>query len=90
MIISKEFIMKIAVVTSKGQITIPIDIRKLANIDQGTRLSFELQNDGSLCVRPLSKPISALKGIVKSKKRKPVSLSEMKKAISRGIEDKIK
>lgn len=68
-------------VTSKGQVTIPAFIRKQAKISCGTRLDFNINKDGSLKVTLIHEEISQLKGMVKSKRRKPVSLREMKKAI---------
>ena len=40
-----------ATVTSKGQITIPIAMRKLLGIEEGTRLQFEVM-DRNLILRP--------------------------------------
>lgn len=69
------------VVTSKGQVTIPVIIRTKAKIFPGTKLDFEIERDGSLKVTLVNQEISKLKGMVKPKKQKPVSLREMKKAI---------
>lgn len=72
-----------AIVTSKGQVTIPHAIRKKAHIDAGTKIDFEIKDETTLIVHlPPMSDITKLKGIVKHKRRKPVSLGEMKKAIS--------
>lgn len=76
-----------AVVTSKGQITIPLMIRTKAHIIPGSKLDFQIEDDGTLRVRLLTQDVSQLKGIVKSKKSKPVSLKEMKKAIRDSAEE---
>ncbi len=70
-----------AVVTSKGQITIPISVRLKANIMPGSKLDFQVEEDGSIRVSMVDQDVSQLKGIIKSKRRKPASLKEMKKAI---------
>lgn len=70
-----------AIVTSKGQVTIPVTIRTKAKISPGTKLDFQVEEDGTLKVSLLNQEISQLKGMVKSKRRKPISLQEMKKAI---------
>lgn len=70
-----------AVVTSKGQVTIPIEIRQQAKISPGSKLDFQMEEDGTLKVSLINQEISQLKGMVKVKRRKPVSLQEMKKAI---------
>ncbi len=38
-------IMKIATLTTKGQVTIPAEIRALLGVDAGDRISFETQGD---------------------------------------------
>lgn len=70
-----------AIVTSKGQVTIPLAIRTKAKISPGSKLDFQIEEDGTLKVSLLNHEISQLKGMVKSKRRKPVSLKEMKKAV---------
>lgn len=77
-----------AVVTSKGQVTIPISIRTKARISAGSELEFSLEDNGILKVSVLSQDIAQLKGIVKSKRRKPPSLKEMKKAIYEAAKDR--
>jgi AbrB family looped-hinge helix DNA binding protein len=70
-----------AVVTSKGQVTIPIEIRTKAKISPGTNLDFQMEKNGTLKVSLINQEMSQLKGMVKSKRRKPASLREMKRAI---------
>lgn len=70
-----------AKVTSKGRVTIPQAIRSKAKIAAGTQLDFQLKDDGTLTVHRVTDDFTALKGIVKSKRRKPVTLKEMKRAI---------
>lgn len=71
-----------SIVTSKGQVTIPKEIRVTAMIHEGTQIDFQMQKDGSILIIPIQRHISELKGIIKSKRKKPVTLAEMKKAIS--------
>lgn len=77
-------------VTSKGQVTIPFAIRAKAKIVAGSQLDFQIENDGTLIVHLISRDISDLKGMLKSKRRKPASLKEMKQAISAAAKEKIK
>ncbi|MBA2369549.1 MAG: AbrB/MazE/SpoVT family DNA-binding domain-containing protein [Candidatus Protochlamydia sp.] len=70
-----------AMVTSKGQVTIPVSIRTKANISPGSQLDFHIEKDGTLKVSLVNQGIAQLKGMVKSKREKPASLEEMKKAI---------
>jgi AbrB family looped-hinge helix DNA binding protein len=78
-----------AVVTSKGQVTIPVGIRTQARISPGSKLDFHLEKDGTIKVSLLNSEISQLKGIIKPKKRKRVSLKDMKKAIRKAAEEKM-
>jgi len=47
----------------------------------GSNLDFQLEKEGTLRVSILTQDISKLKGIIKPKSKKPVSLKEMKEAI---------
>lgn len=70
-------------VTSKGQVTIPKSIRNQAHIHSGTIIDFQIEDDGTILIRPLTNELSKLKGIVKTKRRRPVSLKAMKSAIQK-------
>jgi AbrB family looped-hinge helix DNA binding protein len=69
-----------SIVTSKGQVTIPVNIREKAHLTTGSELNFRYEN-GYIIIQPLTKKLSDLKGIVKTNKKKPVSIAEMKKII---------
>lgn len=71
-------------VTSKGQVTIPSRIRSRAHIVPGTQLDFQIKDDNTIVIHLLSRDISDLRGIVKIKPKKPVSLADMKSAIQAG------
>ena len=65
--------------TSKGQVTIPKDIRELLGIEPGDSVDFAEQN-GQVVVRSKLK-VSALKGILKSRVKRPVSVEDMRQAV---------
>ena len=71
-------------VTSKGQITIPVEVRRALKLEPGTRVDFLAQPNGSYELAPATSSISALKGIVKRPVR-PVSLKVMDDAIAASI-----
>jgi AbrB family looped-hinge helix DNA binding protein len=77
-----------ATVTSKGQVTIPVAIRTQARIAPGAALDFQIQENGTIRVNVLNQELYQLKGMIKSKRKKPVSLKEMKKAIKTRIAKK--
>ena len=73
-----------ATVTSKGQITIPKEIRVYAMIRSGTEVEFQIECDGRITMIPISRDITALKRIAYKKRKKAVSLEEIEKAIKEG------
>ena len=50
-----------ATVTSKGQVTIPKELRDLAHIVTGTEFDFQINRQGIITVRPLMHDILRLK-----------------------------
>jgi antitoxin PrlF len=66
--------------TSKGQTTIPKDVRKRLNLHPGDRLEFVIDEDGRVLVLPASVDASELAGILK-RPAKPVSVASMNQAI---------
>lgn len=70
-----------ATVTSKGQITIPVEVRADMHLVAGDRVEFvRNERTGRYEVIPASLPAQALKGIV-PKPKKPVSIAEMNETI---------
>jgi antitoxin PrlF len=72
--------MSIATVTSKGQITIPRDIRGKLNLHPGDKISFITDDKGKVYFLPTTRSITTLKGIV-PKPDKPVTVEEMKATV---------
>jgi AbrB family looped-hinge helix DNA binding protein len=70
-------------VTSKGQVTIPVEARRRLRILPGTKLEFVIRSDGRLEVIPLSGSVRDLKGAVPKPKR-VLTLAEMDAAIAGG------
>lgn len=63
--------------TSKGQTTIPKDIRDSLGIKSGDRMTFTLMPDGTVLLRVKNKSIMSLAGSLKKKGRKPLSVEEL-------------
>lgn len=70
-------------ITVKGQATIPKAIREHLHLKPGDRVKFFLHPDGSVVLLPKLSP-SALRGIVKSRRRRPVTINEMTEAAAEG------
>ncbi len=69
--------------TAKGQATIPKSVREHLGLKPGDRVKFFLRPDGSVALLP-KRPVTALKGLVKRRRRRPASLEEMDEAIAAG------
>jgi antitoxin PrlF len=53
----------ISTLTSKGQVTIPVEIRKHLGLDTGTKIAFVIDDDGNVSLRPPKYPtIASLAG----------------------------
>ena len=72
--------MSTATVTSKGQITIPIDIRVGLGLDAGDRINFLMDESGQVVFLPVTKNVASLKGII-AKPDHPVCVKDMKATI---------
>lgn len=72
--------MPISTITSKGQTTIPLKVRKFLNLDAGDRIEFIIEADGRVILAPANVNAADLKGIL-PKPKKAVTMEEMKAAI---------
>ena len=68
--------------SSKGQITIPAEIRSVLRLNTGDRIDFVVFDKGRVEMSPKKGAASALKGLVKWR-GKPATLSQMDEAIAR-------
>lgn len=67
-----------ATITSKGQVTIPAEIRKALGLSAGERVVFTRLDDGTTVMRAKTRSLNDLKGLLKpaSGKRK-VAIEDM-------------
>jgi antitoxin PrlF len=73
--------MVLATVTSKGQTTIPKEIRDYLHLRTGDEIAFCIQ-DGSVLIKPMTGDVRELKGFLKKyAPSHPVSVEEMNRAI---------
>jgi len=71
-----------ATLTSKGQITIPKEVREALGVDTGDRVEFVAEEKGVYRVVAATRDVRHLKGII-DKPSKPVSVEEMNRAVRR-------
>jgi AbrB family looped-hinge helix DNA binding protein len=67
-----------ATLTSKGQITIPSDIRKSMALIPGARLTFTTMPDGTVLMRAKTKSVKDLKGMLQPPNGATVSIADMR------------
>lgn len=72
-----------ATLTSKGQITVPKEIRRALRLENGDRIAFHLREDGVVEMQPETVDLMSLKGTLKPR-TKGVSLEGMEHAIAEG------
>ena len=76
--------MTTATITSKGQITIPADVRQALDVDAGDRVEFVQVEPGQFLFVAANRSVTELKGMF-GKPAKSVSIEDMNRAIaSRG------
>lgn len=76
-----------ATMSSKGQITVPSEIREALGLKRGDRVSFRMRKDGVVEMVPESIDLLSLRGLLKPR-RKGVSLEDMERAIVEGALDR--
>ena len=75
--------MATATVTSKGQITIPKEVRDRLGVGTGDHVDFMVNDRGDVVVRPVVLDVRELRGLLKRSRRRSVTLREMDSAIER-------
>jgi len=73
--------MSTATLTSKGQITIPADVRRLLNVQKGDRVEFVQVEPGRFELVAATRPVRELKGLF-GKPDRTVSIAEMNRVIA--------
>ncbi|MEQ1812916.1 MAG: type II toxin-antitoxin system PrlF family antitoxin [Candidatus Nitrotoga sp.] len=66
-----------ATLTSKGQTTIPKEIRDGLGMKSGDRITFTLMPDATVVMRLKNKSITDLAGTLHKKERKPVPVEQL-------------
>ena len=80
--------MALATLTTKGQITIPKEIRESLQLHSGDKIDFFIKESGETVIRPISKKVDDVFCKLKSIQKKTVSIEEMNKAIQSKLKEK--
>lgn len=73
--------MTTATLTSKGQVTIPVEIRAALSLKAGDRIEFVELERGKFAIMPSTQSVQSLKGMIR-KPINPVSIEDMSTAIA--------
>jgi AbrB family looped-hinge helix DNA binding protein len=76
-----------ATITTKGQVTIPKEIRDYLNLDTGSKVDFVIDENGIVTLIPLNIPVQSLSGSLHRPGIKSATLEEMETAIREGSSD---
>ena len=74
--------MTTSTLTTKGQVTIPLDVRRRLGLDAGDRIEFVEIENGMFAIKPAIDDIRSLKGLLR-KPAKAVSVEDMNAAVRR-------
>lgn len=75
--------MPTATITSKGQITLPREVRESLHLAEGDRVEFRIYSEGDVRLHPLTGSVKKLSGILHRPGMRPVTLAEMEEGIER-------
>jgi AbrB family looped-hinge helix DNA binding protein len=79
---------RLSVITRKGQVTLPAEIRRSLGLNQGDKVAFRLEDDRVVLVRSAS-VTQATKGVFKRYVDKPRSAEELRDAAEQAIADDV-
>ena len=77
--------MPTATVTSKGQLTLPKEVREHLHIGEGDRVDFQIDGVGEVRVRPLVGSVEDLFGVLYRPCVQPRSVADIDDTIARSV-----
>ena len=79
--------MALATITTKGQVTIPKSVRDSLMLNTGDKIEFLVTDKREALIRPISKKVDEVFGILHKPGRKTVSVEEMDATIRQKMKD---
>jgi antitoxin PrlF len=73
--LERERVMSVATMTSRGQTTIPKEVRDAVGLRAGDRIHFTVLDDGTIIVRVKNRSVGDI--AVRSPRRRHVSVAQM-------------
>ena len=80
--------MSVSTITTKGQTTIPKDIRNYLKVGAGDKIDFIIDKNGQVIVEPTVRDVKELKGILSRPGARAVSVNEMKAVVRSRFKNK--
>jgi AbrB family looped-hinge helix DNA binding protein len=77
-----------ATLTSKGQLTLPKEIRDRLSLDAGAILDFQIQADNTITARRVLPDARRIRGLLKSPHAAPLTVEQMDEAVAKHLRDK--
>ena len=74
----------IATLSSKGQLTLPKEVREIFDLKQGDKINVLVRDNVSLELIPVKQPVQHLKGLL-PKPDSVVTVEEMNMSIAKGL-----
>jgi AbrB family looped-hinge helix DNA binding protein len=72
-----------ATLTSKGQITIPAQVRAALGVDAGDRIEFVEVGKGEFNIVAATRSVRELNGVFRGRRSKPLTIEEMDEVIAK-------
>ena len=82
--------MAVAILTTKGQVTIPKEIRESLQLRTGDKIEIIVTEKREAIIRPISKKVDDVFGKLHKPERKTIPLEAMDEAIRDRMKDKCK
>jgi antitoxin PrlF len=77
-----------ATLTSKGQLTLPKEIRDRLSLGPGAILDFQIRPDNTITARQVKPDARRIRGLLKSPHPAPLTVEQMDEAVSKHLRDK--
>ena len=78
----------LATLTSKGQITLPKEIRDRLGLDAGSLLDFQILEDNTITARQVVPDARRIRGLLKSPHATALAVPQMDEAVSKHLRDR--
>ena len=79
--------MATATITSKGQVTIPANVRKALSLKPGDKIDFQIEENGTARILPFSRKVSEVYGLLANKSRSTLSTEEIDERLREKFRD---